>query len=155
MAVRRFHPFLRPVLAVTLAALPVGATAFAQSASPAAGDSKSKDAAPSQHKFNPTGSPLDTLLSTRIWADVPPAENFVKESRPDPRTLEYKPLTGTDPVRPKPRDPNGVAALQAELEAGIAKNAARAKPLQGVAAKNTLDKKVAAKARKKTKPGVD
>lgn len=154
MAVRRFRPYLHQVLALTIVVYPMGVSAQtapqeAGAATKAAGP-QSTEAAPTQHKFNPTGSPLDTLLSTRLWADVPPAQDFVKESRPDPHSLEYKPLTGTDPVRPKPRDPSGVAALQAELEAGIAKNAARAKPLRGgaaaTAAKTTRRTKVEAKA---------
>lgn len=40
----------------------------------------------------------------------------MKDSRPDPRSLNYAPLTGTDPERPKPRDAANVQALQAELE---------------------------------------
>ena len=40
----------------------------------------------------------------------------MKDSRPDPKTLDYAPLTGTDPERPKPRDAANVQALQAELE---------------------------------------
>lgn len=63
-----------------------------------------------------SGSPLDTLRSTHIYATVGPAKDFVKESRPDPKTLDYEPLTGTDPQRPKPRDAANVSALQADLE---------------------------------------
>lgn len=158
--VRPRHPVLPSLLVVALVAGAPATRARAQSAQPAATDSgKGGEAPAGQHKFNPYGSPLDTLLSTRLWADVPPAQNFVKESRPDPGTLDYKPLTGTDPARPKPRDPEGVAALQAELEAGIAKNAARAKPLQGAGAAapgtKTHAKKVARRPAKRTDAAAD
>jgi hypothetical protein len=92
-------------------------------------------AVPSKPRPNPYGSPLDTLMSTHLWADVPPARDFVKTSRPDPAKLEYTPLTGQDPTRPTPRDAAGVAALQAELEKGGVDNEARAKGLRGGAAK--------------------
>jgi hypothetical protein len=92
-------------------------------------------APPSKPRPNPYGSPLDTLMSTHLWADVPPAKDFVKTSRPDPAKLEYTPLTGQDPTRPKPRDAAGVAALQAELEKGGVDNDARAKGLRGGASK--------------------
>ena len=72
---------------------------------------------------NKYGSPLDTLKSSRLWTDVSPAQDFVRESRPDPKTLDYEPLTGTDPQRPKPRDKANVEALQAELEHDGALNA--------------------------------
>ena len=69
-----------------------------------------------RNPHNTYGSPLDTLKSSHLWTDVAPAEGFVRESRPDPATLDYQPLTGTDPDRAKPRDKANVAALQAELE---------------------------------------
>jgi hypothetical protein len=90
-------------------------------------------ATPSQPKPRPDpyGSPLDTIMSTHLWADVPPARDFVKTSRPNPEKLDYAPLTGQDPPRPKPRDAAGVASLQAELEKGGASNEVRAKGLRG------------------------
>ncbi len=63
-----------------------------------------------------SGSPLDTLRSTHLWTETGPAKDFVRDSRPDPRSLDYAPLTGTDPERPKPRDKANIEALQAELE---------------------------------------
>jgi hypothetical protein len=106
---------LRPrlfVLAMLAAvALPAGA-ALAQSAPPP----KKK------HNNNTYGSPLDTIMHTHLWTDVAPAKDFVRESRPDNKTLDYTPLTGTDPVRPKPRDAANVMALQAELEHDLAVN---------------------------------
>jgi hypothetical protein len=86
--------------------------------------------AEAKHHPDPYGSPLDTLMSTRLWTDVPPAKDFVTSSRPDSGSVDYAPLVGTDPDRPKPRDPAGIKALQAELESGGLKNAARAKGLR-------------------------
>ena len=63
-----------------------------------------------------SGSPLDTLRSTHLWTETGQAKDFVRDSRPDPKALDYTPLTGTDPERPKPRDAANVQALQAELE---------------------------------------
>jgi hypothetical protein len=68
------------------------------------------------------GSPLDTLLSTRLWADVPEAKDFVRDTRPPPDSLAYQPVTGTDPERPKPRSPAELRALQTELERAAAHN---------------------------------
>jgi hypothetical protein len=82
-----------------------------------------------QSKHNIEGTPLDTLANSHLTADVPEAKDFVKSSRPDAKALDYTPLTGSEPVRPKPRDPSGVKALQAELESAGAKNAQRAKGL--------------------------
>ena len=52
-----------------------------------------------------------------------------RKGRPDESSLKYTPLTGPNPVRPKPRDPAGVKALQAELESAGAKNLEKAKGL--------------------------
>ena len=90
----------------------------------------SAQTADAKPKPNPYGSPLDTLMSTRLWTDVPPAQDFVTATRPDAKALDYSPLTGKDPQRPKPRDAAGIAALQADLESGGAANEARAKGLR-------------------------
>jgi hypothetical protein len=87
---------------------------------------------------NPTGSPLDTLMQTRIFADVPEAKDFVRERRPAPETLDFKPTTGTDPERPKPRTKTELDALQSELESAAQKNAARA-GLRGKPAKPQVE----------------
>lgn len=63
-----------------------------------------------------SGSPLDTFRSTHLWTETAPPKDFVKDSRPELKSLDYAPLTGIDPERPKPRDAANVAALQAELE---------------------------------------
>ena len=79
-----------------------------------------------QGKHNIEGTPLDTIMNSHLTPDVPEAKDFVKESRPDPSTLKYAPLSAPQPERPKPLAPKGVKDLQAELEAAAAKNARRA-----------------------------
>jgi hypothetical protein len=68
------------------------------------------------------GSPLDTLMHTKIWADVPEAKDFVRETRPPPDSLAYQPVTGTDPERPKLRSKVELEALKSELERAAAHN---------------------------------
>ena len=81
-------------------------------------------------KPNKYGSPLDTFRNTHLWTDVPPAQDFVKEARPDIKSLKYTPLTGVDPVRPKPRDPANVQALRAEMERFGVENETKAQGLR-------------------------
>jgi hypothetical protein len=68
------------------------------------------------------GSPLDTIMSTHLFADVPDARDFVRESRPPPDTLDYQPLTGPDRERPKLKTKDELKALASELEAAAAHN---------------------------------
>ncbi len=68
------------------------------------------------------GSPLDTLMHTKIWADVPEAKDFVRETRPPPDSLAYQPVTGTDPERPKIRSKVELEALESELERAASHN---------------------------------
>jgi len=72
------------------------------------------------------GSPLDTIMHTKIWADVPEAKDFVRQSRRPSDDLDYQPTTGADPTRPTPRTKSELEALRSELETGIAQNEARA-----------------------------
>jgi hypothetical protein len=76
---------------------------------------------------NTYGSPIDTLKNTHLTTTVPDAKDFVRATTPNKDKLDYAPLTGTDPERPKPRDPKGIEALQAELEGAGAKNEVKAK----------------------------
>jgi hypothetical protein len=108
-------------------AAPAPARAAAAPTPPAAAAAAAAPAPAATRKIrNPTGSPLDTLMQTRIFADVPEAKDFVREKRPAPETLDFKPTTGTDPERPKPRTKAELDALQSELESAAQKNAARA-----------------------------
>jgi hypothetical protein len=96
-------------------------------ATPAPAPAPAPIAAPQPKKSrNPTGSPLDTLMSTRLTADVPEAKDFVRQTRRPPETLDFKPTSGTDPERPKVRTKTELDALQSELEGAAQKNAARA-----------------------------
>ena len=72
------------------------------------------------------GSPLDTIMNTKLWADVPEAKDFVRDSRPQDDSLAYQPLNGVDPERPKPRSKAELQALQGELEQASLHNQARA-----------------------------
>jgi hypothetical protein len=62
-------------------------------------------------------SPLATIMQTRIWADTPEPKEFVKTARPNREKLDYQPVTGTDPERPKLRTPAELKDLETELEA--------------------------------------
>jgi hypothetical protein len=68
------------------------------------------------------GSPLDTILSTHLFADVPEAKDFVRESRPPPETLDYQPVNGPEREGPKLRNKDELKALQNELETAAAQN---------------------------------
>jgi hypothetical protein len=81
--------------------------------------------APRKKSKNPSGTPLDTLMSTRLWADVPEAKDFVRQARPQPDSLDFKPTAGTDPERPKVRTKSELDALQSELESAAQRNQAR------------------------------
>lgn len=91
--------------------------------------------APTKRPHSVSGSPLDTLRSTHLWTDTGRAKDFVEESRPDPKTLSYAPLSGTDPERPKPRDAANVQALQAELERDQLSNESKGRAAGGSAKK--------------------
>ena len=78
------------------------------------------------------GSPLDTLMHTKIWADVPEAKDFVRDTRPPPESLAYQPVTGTDPERPKLRSKTELEALESELERAAAHNDKKAGKHAGI-----------------------
>ncbi len=60
-------------------------------------------------------------MQTRIWADTPEPKDFVKDHRPPASRLNYQPLTGSDPERPKLRTPAELKDLETELEAARVK----------------------------------
>jgi hypothetical protein len=78
------------------------------------------------------GSPLDTLMQSKLWADVPEAKDFVRETRPPPDSLAYQPVTGSDPERPKPRSKAELQALESELEHAVVHNDRTARKRLGV-----------------------
>ncbi len=98
---------------------------------PVVGQAQTASGDASKPKPNRYGTPLDTLRNTRLWTDVPPAQDFVTATRPDVKGLKYTPLTGDEPVRPKPRDPANVQALQAEMERFGVANEVKARGLRG------------------------
>lgn len=75
-----------------------------------------------QAKTKTSGSPLDTLMHTRLWADVPKEKDFVRDTRPPTEALGYQPLTGTDPERPKLRTKAELKALESELDSATLEN---------------------------------
>ncbi len=91
------------------------------------------------------GSPLDTIMRTRIWADVPEAKDFVRQSRPSSSAHDYEPTSRADPQRQAPRTKTELEALRNELEAGVAHNeasAGRRKPARAAFAPNARKAKV-------------
>ena len=122
----------RLVLFASLALVVFGSVASAQTAPPQA-----PAQAPSKKSHSVSGSPLDSLRSTHLWAATGTPRDFVRDSRPDPRTLNYAPLTGTDPDRPKPRDAANVQALQAELERARGVNEGKARAIGPSKARRT------------------
>jgi hypothetical protein len=102
---RLLHLYAWPVMLVALAEICVGFGSIVQAQEAQAG-----------------GSPLDTLMHTKIWADVPEAKDFVRETRPPPDSLAYQPVRGTDPERRKLRSKAELEALKSELERAAAHN---------------------------------
>jgi hypothetical protein len=94
------------------------------------------------------GTPWDTIKNTRLWADVPEAKDFVRQTRPPADKLDYQPTTGTDPQRPKLRTKAELDALQTELEGAIVHNKART----GQSKPTKSPQATAADATKKAKP---
>ncbi len=62
------------------------------------------------------GTPIDVILNTRLWTDIPEAKEFVKATRPPDDTLEYQPTAGKDALRPKPRTPAELKTMEDDLE---------------------------------------
>lgn len=62
------------------------------------------------------GTPLDVILSTRYWTDVPEAKDFVKATRPPEDALQYQSTGGKDISRPKPKTAAELQDMQDELE---------------------------------------
>jgi hypothetical protein len=71
-------------------------------------------------------SPLDTIMKTRIWADVPEAKDFVRQTRPSSDALDYQPTNGVSAERPALRTKGELEAMQAELEGAGSRNQMKA-----------------------------
>jgi hypothetical protein len=74
----------------------------------------------------PADSPLDTIMKTRLWADVPEAKDFVRQTRPPGDALDYQPTNGVSAERPALRTKSELEAMQAELEGAAARNQTKA-----------------------------
>jgi hypothetical protein len=83
-------------------------------------------AAGAQSPGTVSGSPLDTMMNTRLWTDVPEPKDFVLRARPAPETLDYRTPYAVDDVRPRPRGKAEVEALTRALEQANARNRAAA-----------------------------
>ena len=112
---RLLHLYPRPVTLVALAGICLGFDPLAHA-----------------QEAKPGGSPLDTLMHTKIWADVPEAKDFVRETRPPPDSRAYQPVKGTDPERPKLRSKAELEALESELERAASRNDRNAGKRAGV-----------------------
>src|SRR5579872_5925007 len=84
-------------LALTLAVRPV----MAQERSGAAPAHTSQPAGKPAKPKKPYGggTPLDVILSTKLWVDPPKEKPFVEETRPPESSMHYQPTVGTDPKR--------------------------------------------------------
>lgn len=109
-------------------AVPQTAAPAASAAATATGAAASADPTkppPKKPKPYGGGTPLDVLMSTKLWVSPPEEKEFVKETRPQPDTLHYQstiPAPGAEPVRPKLLNKDQLQALQQELEVGGALN---------------------------------
>ena len=53
------------------------------------------------------GTPLDVIMHTKLWTDVPEMPAFVKAARPPEKSLDFIPTgVGTEPKRPPLRPPD-------------------------------------------------
>ncbi|MGH6837720.1 MAG: hypothetical protein ACREDT_02760 [Methylocella sp.] len=112
---RLLHTCARPLAVLALAGICLGRGPLVQA-----------------QEANPGGSPLDTLMHTKIWADVPEAKDFVRDTRPPPDSLAYQPVTGTDPERPKLRSKAELDDLESELGRAAAHNDSNARKHFGI-----------------------
>jgi len=149
---RRFQDGFRPAwwFAVLVLFLPVPAVAqdaVQNAEQPAAATNDTASPEGQQTGEKPPkpyggGSPLDVIMHSKLWEDVPEAKGFVKDSRPSADSLQYQPTqdreTLTDgPPAPHPQILNGkeLQSLQGELAHAGAKNEKAA----GVKSKNFAD----------------
>lgn len=68
------------------------------------------------------GTPLDVILHTKLWTDVPEMKPFVKAARPPENSLDYTPTTGTEPKRPPLDTKVQLQEMEDELEKAGAHN---------------------------------
>ncbi|WP_395666864.1 hypothetical protein [Methylocella sp.] len=112
-------------LATGLCAAPFAAETGAAQTGAASADQAPPKEDRSKRTGTVPGTPLDTIMNTKIWPDVPQAKDFVRASRPDEDALDYQPPWGGDPQRPAPRSASDLDALRRELHGAQQRNTAR------------------------------
>lgn len=70
--------------------------------------------------------PFSVMMRWRPTTTAPDMPDFVKKTRPDEDKLNYTPLTGEEPTRPKRLTPAELAATTGKLDAAAAAARARA-----------------------------
>jgi hypothetical protein len=68
------------------------------------------------------GTPLDVILHTKLWTDVPQMKPFVRASRPPEASLDYTPTTGSEPKRPPLLTKSELQQMDDQLENAGARN---------------------------------
>ena len=69
------------------------------------------------------GTPLDVIMHTKLWVDVPKMRDFVSAARPPEKSLDYIPTSvGTEPKRPPLRTSAQLQQMEDELENAGARN---------------------------------
>jgi hypothetical protein len=99
------------------------------------------------------GTPLDVILHSKLWTDVPRMPDFVRAARPPEKSLNYiSTAIGKEPKRPPLRNSSQIQQMEDELETAGARNEAaagmRTRHFQAVSA---TKKKPLAKSKIKTK----
>lgn len=98
------------------------------------------------------GTPLDVIMHTKLWTDVPQMRDFVRAARPPEKSLDYIPTgVGTEPKRPPLRTSAELQQMEGELEnAGLRNEAAAGFRTRHFHAVSIAKKKPAPSAKTKT-----
>ncbi|REF84215.1 hypothetical protein DES32_3062 [Methylovirgula ligni] len=98
------------------------------------------------------GTPLDVVMHTKLWTDVPEMRDFVKAARPPEKSLDYIPTAiGTEPKRPPLRSSAQLQQMEDELEnAGVRNETAAGVRTRHFQAVSAAKKKPAPPAKTKT-----
>src|SRR5579863_1696119 len=82
---------------------------------------QAQSSTPAQQPYG-GGTPLDVLLHTKLWTDVPDMKPFVKAARPPEDSLDFTPTTGTEPKRAPLDSKAQLQQMEDELENAGAHN---------------------------------
>jgi hypothetical protein len=106
-----------------------------------------QQAQPAPQKPYGGGTPLDVIMHTKLWTDVPEMRDFVKAARPPEKSLDYIPTgVGTEPKRPPLRSSAQLQQMEDELENAGVRN-------EKAAGFRTRHFQVVSEAKKKPTPG--